>query len=63
MLNSVLVGFLGQVDLEQHTTKDRKPYEQWQIYQPPTHFIKYFFRVKLICLTTVVKTDLASYIS
>ena len=24
MLNSVLVGFLGQIDLEQHTTKDRK---------------------------------------
>ena len=23
MLNSVLVGFLGQVDLEKHTTKDR----------------------------------------
>ena len=24
MSNSVLVGFLGQVDLEKHTTKDRK---------------------------------------
>ena len=40
MLNSVLVGFLGEIDLEQHTNKDRKLYEQWQIYWPPTHFIK-----------------------
>ena len=24
MLNSVLIGFLGQVDLEQHNTKDSK---------------------------------------
>ena len=36
----VLVGFLGQVDLEEHTTEDRKPYEQWQIYWVPMHFIE-----------------------
>ena len=41
MLNSVLVEFLGQVDLEQHTIKDRKkPYEQCQIYRLSTHFTK-----------------------
>ena len=40
MFNSVPVGFLGQVDLNSILPKIEKPYEQWQIYRPPTHFIK-----------------------
>ena len=33
----MLVWFLRLVDLKHHTKEIEKPYEQWQIYRPPTH--------------------------
>ena len=63
MCNSVPVGFLGHVDLEQHTTKVEKPYEQWKYTNHPCILLKintFQDQVAIVCLTTVVKTDLTS---
>ena len=35
----VLKWFVGLIDVEQHTARDKKPYEHWKSYQPPKYFI------------------------
>ena len=47
IIDRVLVWFLGLVDLQWHTERGIKPYEQCQIYQLAMRFIKYCIELSL----------------